>query len=124
MTSSLEDSRERDRLEARLRTSEARWRSIVESAVDGIVVIDARGSIEAFNPAAERMFGYAGREVIGQNVNILMPQPYHDEHDGYIARYLTTGEQKIIGVGREVTALRRDGTTFPVRLSVGEMEID
>jgi two-component system sensor kinase FixL len=124
MTSANEDSKERDGLEARLRTSEARWRSIVESAVDGIVVIDARGVIEAFNPGAERMFGYAEHEVIGRNVSILMPPPYRQEHDGYLTRYLTTGEQRIIGIGREVTALKRDGSTFPVRLSVGEMAID
>src|SRR5207245_2666544 len=96
----------RGRLEERLETSEARWRSIVESAVDGIVVIDAIGRIEAFNPAAERLFGYREREVVGRNVNMLMPSPYHEEHDGYITRYLTTGVQKIIGIGREVTGLR------------------
>jgi two-component system sensor kinase FixL len=117
------DADDRGRLEARLRASEARWRSIVESAVDGIIVIDAQGSIEAFNPAAERLFGYTEREVVGRNVNMLMPSPYHDEHDGYIARYLTTGVQKIIGIGREVTGLRRNGTTLPVHLSVGEMSV-
>jgi two-component system sensor kinase FixL len=103
--------------------AEARWRSIVESAIDGIVVIDARGSIEAFNPAAERLFGYAEREVVGRNVDMLMPSPYHEEHDAYLSRYLATGVPRIIGIGREVTALRRDGTTFPVHLSVGEMLI-
>jgi len=111
-------------LEDRLRASEARWRSILESAVDGIIVIDARGRIEWFNPAAERLFGYTEAEMIGRNVNILMPSPYREEHDGYMSRYLTTGEKKIIGIGREVTGLRRDGTTFPVRLSVGEMEVN
>jgi two-component system, LuxR family, sensor kinase FixL len=108
----------------RLRESEARLRSIVDAAVDGIIVIDARGRIEAFNPGAERLFGYRAGEAIGLNVSVLMPQPYHDEHDGYMARYLKTGEPRIIGIGREVTAMRKDGSTFPVHLSVGEMTLE
>ena len=123
-TGVIHDLTARVNLEDRLRASEARWRSILESAVDAIIVIDARGCIEWFNPAAERMFGYAEAEMIGKNVNILMPSPYHEEHDGYMARYLTTGEKKIIGIGRQVTGLRRDGTTFPLRLSVGEMHVN
>ena len=122
-TGMLHDLTERVQLEERLRTSEARWRSIVESAVDAIVVIDALGRIEAFNPAAERLFGYGEPEVVGRNVSMLMPSPYHEEHDAYLARYLETGVQKIIGIGREVTGLRRDGTTFPLHLSVGEMTV-
>jgi two-component system sensor kinase FixL len=113
----------RRRLDLALRTTEARWRAIIDSAVDAIVVIDARGIIEAFNPAAERMFGYSEREAVGQNVTLLMPSPYRESHDRYVEHYLQTGEQKIIGIGREVTALRRDGTTFPVHLSVGEMRV-
>jgi two-component system sensor kinase FixL len=109
------------RLEERLQSSEARWRSVIESAVDGIVVIDSRGRIEAFNPAAERLFGYAEAEVLGQNVTLLMPSPYREEHDQYLSRYLDTGEARIIGIGREVTGRRKDGTSFPVHLSVGEM---
>jgi two-component system sensor kinase FixL len=100
--------------------AEARWRAIIDSAVDGIIVIDHRGAIEAFNRAAERLFGYPESDVLGRNVTMLMPSPFRDEHDGYMARYLETGERRIIGIGREVTALRRDGTTFPVHLSVGE----
>ena len=122
-TGMLHDLSERMRLDEELRASEARWRSVIESAVDGIVVIDAHGRIEAFNPAAERLFGHQEREVIGRNVNILMPSPYHEEHDTYLARHLATGVQKIIGTGREVTGLRQDGSTFPLHLSVGKMTV-
>ena len=106
-----------------LRDSEARLQSILESAVDAIVVIDAGGRIETFNPAAERLFGYAASEVNGQNVSILMPAPYRDQHDQYIANYLTTGKAKIIGIGREIVGRRKDGSTFPASLSVGEMSV-
>jgi PAS domain S-box-containing protein len=116
-------SADRVSLEERLRASEARWRAVVESAVDGIIVIDARGRVEAFNPAAERLFGYTEQEMIGHNVNMLMPSPYHEEHDGYLARYLETGVHKIIGIGREVTGRRKDGAIFPLHLSVGEMSL-
>jgi PAS domain S-box-containing protein len=100
----LQELNERLLLESRLRASEGRWRAIVESAVDGIVVINGRGRIEALNPAAERLFGYAEHDVIGQNVNILMPAPYHDEHDTYLAHYQATRAPRVIGSGREVTA--------------------
>jgi PAS domain S-box-containing protein len=102
----------------------ARWRAIVESAVDGIIVIDHRGRIEAFNPAAERLFGYQSAEVVGRNVSTLMPAEDAARHDGYLERYLTTRVRHIIGVGREVTARRKDGSTFPAHLSVGELTID
>jgi two-component system sensor kinase FixL len=107
-----------------LRIAGARWRAIIDAAVDGIIVIDSRGRIEAFNAAAARLFGYAESEVIGSNVSVLMPEPYRSEHDGYLHHHLQTGERKIIGIGRAVTAQRQDGQTFPVHLSVGEFEID
>ena len=123
-TGILRDLTERVRLEEQLRDSEARWRSVIESAVDAIVVIDAKGRIESFNRAAERLFGYGQEDVVGQNVNVLMPSPYREEHDGYLAHYLATGTPKIIGVGREVQGRHRDGTVFPVHLSVGEMTVN
>jgi two-component system, LuxR family, sensor kinase FixL len=123
-TGIIHDLTDQMALEDRMRASEARWRSVIESAVDGIVVIDGHGCIEAFNPAAERLFGYSEAEIIGRNVNMLMPEPYHAEHDAYMSRYMTTGEKRIIGVGREVTGKRRDGTTFPLHLSVGEMSVN
>ena len=120
-TGILHDLSARIELERRLRASEERWRSIIESAVDAIIVIDARGTVEAVNPGAERLFGYRESEVVGRNVSMLMPSPYREEHDGYLSRYLTTGKAKIIGVGREVTGRRADGSLFPLHLSVGEM---
>jgi two-component system sensor kinase FixL len=107
-----------------LLTAAKRWKAVIESAVDGIVVIDSRGIIEAFNPAAQRMFGYAEDEIVGRNVSVLMPEPDRSRHDGYIQRHHRTGERHIIGIGREVTGLRRNGETFPVHLAVGEMEVN
>jgi two-component system sensor kinase FixL len=112
------------RAEQAMRRSEARWRAIIESAVDAIIMINRHGGIESFNPAAERMFGYRSEELIGRNVTVLMPEPYASEHDHYLRRYQMTGERRIIGIGREVTARRKDGTVFPAHLSVGELELD
>jgi PAS domain S-box-containing protein len=103
-----------------LQDQKRRLRSIVETAVDAVVIIDDRGIVESFNPAGERMFGYKADEVVGQNVNMLMPQPFAGEHTGYLQRYLRTGEAKIIGIGREVQGRRKDGSLFPADLAVSE----
>lgn len=108
---------------ALLRDSEARLNAILDTAVDGIVTIDERGIIESVNTATERMFGYARAELVGNNVTMLMPSPYHDEHDGYIARYLCTGDARIIGIGREVEGQRKDGSRLPIDLAVSELRL-
>ena len=100
---------------------EAHLQSILATVPDAMVVITERGTIQSFSLAAERLFGWTAGEVIGQNVRMLMPQPYRDQHDGYLDRYLTTGERRIIGMGRVVVGERRDGSTFPMELAVGEM---
>ncbi|MFK7742065.1 MAG: nitrogen regulation protein NR(II) [Planctomycetota bacterium] len=98
----------------------ARWRAILDTATEGIITIDTRGCIQMLNDAAQEMFGYASSELVGKNVKVLMPDPYRGEHDDYLTRYLTTGIKRIIGVGREVAAQRKDGSIFPIDLSVGE----
>jgi len=122
-TGMLRDLTRRISLEGQLGASEARWQAVIESAVDGIVVIDSHGRIETFNPAAEEMFGYKADEVHGHNVDMLMPSPYREEHDSYLSRYLATGRPKVIGIGREVQGRRKDGSTFPLHLSVGQITI-
>lgn len=97
-----------------------RFDALLDAAVDAMILIDAGGQITRFNRAAERVFGYAADEVIGRNVRMLMPSPYGEEHDAYLAHYRRSGERRIIGIGREVIASRRDGSTFPIELSVGE----
>ena len=106
--------------DAALQEREARLRSILETAPDAIIVIDERGTMESFSPAAERLFGISAAEAIGMNVKILMPSPYRERHDGYIQHYLETGKRRIIGIGRIVVGQRKNGSTFPMELSVGE----
>ena len=101
-----------------------RFAAILRSAVDAIISIDAAGIIESVNPATETLFGYTAAELIGQNVKLLMPEPYRSEHEGYIRGYRQMGQRKIIGIGREVTGRRKDGSIFPMHLSVSEFEID
>jgi two-component system sensor kinase FixL len=103
---------------------EAHLRSILETAPDAIVVIDENGQMLSFSVSAERMFGYSEDEVLGENVSMLMPSPDRERHDSYLQRYLRTGERRIIGIGRVLTARHRDGTTFPIELSVGEARIN
>jgi two-component system sensor kinase FixL len=103
--------------------SEAHLRSILETVPDAMVIIDDHGHIISFSKAAERLFGFAEAELVGENVSTLMPSPDRERHDGYLERYIRTGEKKIIGIGRLVTGRRRDGTTFPMELSVGEATI-
>lgn len=102
---------------------EARLRAILESSVQGIITIDERGRILSMNLAAETLFGYKECDAIGKNVSMLMPEPYESRHDGYIANYLTTGDKKIIGIGREVVGKRRDGKVFPIHLAVSEVTL-
>jgi PAS domain S-box-containing protein len=99
---------------------DARLRGLIDTAVDGIIIIDDRGVVQEYNPACERLFGYSRQEAVGHNVRMLMPEPDRSEHDLHLQRYRETGEQKIIGTGREVEGRRKDGSTFPVQLSVGE----
>lgn len=120
----VHDLTERERVERELRESAARLRAVVDTAVDGVILIDSNGTILKFNPACERLFKYRADEVLGENVAILMPEPYRSEHDGYVRNFVTTGEKKIIGIGREVVGRRKDGTTFPMDLSVGEAKQD
>src|SRR5262249_10146766 len=114
------DITERKSAERALRESAGRMRALIETAVDGAILIDARGVVLMFNPACEKLFGYSADEVSGKNVKMLMPVPYRHEHDGYIANYLDSRKPTIIGIGREVLGLRADGSTFPMDPSVGE----
>ncbi len=116
----LRDISDRKRDEAELKDREGRLRAVFEATDDAIIPIDENGLIQSINPATVRLFGYEACELVGRNVSMLMPEPYRSEHDRYIQSYLATGKAKIIGIGREVEALRKDGTVFPVELAVSE----
>jgi two-component system, LuxR family, sensor kinase FixL len=108
-------------MKAALQAAEARLRSILETVPDAMIIIDERGRVESLSTTAERLFGYMADEVVGRNIRMLMPTPHREQHDGYLKRYLTTGERRIIGIGRVVVGQRKDGTTFPMHLTVGEL---
>ena len=114
MTTAGRESAERESL---------RLKAILDSAVAGVITIDSLGRIETVSQSAERLFGYSAAELAGRNVSLLMPEPYSSQHDAYLERYLTTGERRVIGIGREVQGLRRDGSIFPMHLSIGEYSI-
>jgi len=108
----------------RRQADEAKYRAIVDTAVDAIAVIDESGIVQSFNRSAEEIFGYSAAEVVGQNVRLLMPDPDRSAHDGYITNYRRTGQAKIIGIGREVRGKRKDGSLFPLELSIAEWHAD
>ncbi len=118
-----ESTHERRQAQAALRDSEERLRAILATAVEGIITIDERGIIESANRAAERIFGYSAPELIGKNVSVLMPSPYREGHNDYLANYVRTGKARIIGIGREVIGQRKDGATFPMDLAVSEVRL-
>ena len=119
----VRDITDRKAAEAAVRAREAELRSILDTVPDAIIVIDETGVIRSFSPAAERLFGYKADDAIGRNISTMMPSPYRGAHDGYLRRYLHTGERRIIGIGRVVVGLRRDGSTFPMELAVGEVNL-
>lgn len=119
----IRDISDRKQAEQALRDNQAKLQAIVDNTVDGLITIDKKGQIETFNRACERIFGYKASEVMGQNVKVLMPAPYHNEHDGYLKNYHDTGDKKIIGTGRQVEGRKKDGSIFPLDLSISEVDI-
>ncbi len=115
---------ERRAAERARKVSEKYLRAVVDSMLDGLIVIDEKGIVQSYNPAAETIFGYNPKDVIGNNISMLMPEPYRSEHDGYLDHYMGGGEARIIGMGRSVTGQRKNGNLFPMHLSISEMEID
>jgi two-component system, LuxR family, sensor kinase FixL len=119
----MKDAKKKPAGESAVRDREERLRAILETAVEGIITIDERGLIESFNRASETIFGYTAAEVIGKNVSVLMSAPHRERHDGYLENYRHTGHAKIIGIGRETFARKKDGTLFPIDLSVSEVRL-
>jgi two-component system, sensor histidine kinase ChiS len=120
-TGIIRDITARKRAEEALRESQGRIQAILNTAADAIITIDQRGIVESVNSAAERLFGYSASDLIGYNVSMLMPSPHREQHDEYLERYMRTGKAKVIGIGRELEAIRRDGTTFPIELALSEV---
>jgi len=116
-------NQELEQLTDALREQSHRTQAILDAAAEGIITIDQQGIVESFNPAAERIFGYASAEVVGQNIRMLMPSPHSERHDAYLASYLTTGNSQVLGIEREIQGLRKDGTTFPIEVSISELVI-
>jgi PAS domain S-box-containing protein len=123
MVGSVDDISVRKAAEQKLSEREARLRNMFEHAVDGLITIDAAGIVQTYNPACEVIFGYKADEVVGRNVSMLMPEPYHSQHDGYLDNYRHTGRAAIIGIGREVEGRRKDGSQFPMDLSISRFEV-
>ena len=103
--------------------SESRLRAVMDTAIDGIIMIDGRGTVQSYNSAAQRILGWSAEQVLGRNVHMLMPEPHHSAHDGYLQHHIRTGEERIIGTGREVEALHQDGSVVPIRLAVGRVQL-
>jgi two-component system sensor kinase FixL len=122
MTSHTSIPQDLETLTAALEAAEARLQSILQTVPDAMLIIDERGRVESLSATAERLFGYTKSEVVGQNVDMLMASPHHEQHDAYLKRYLATRERRIIGIGRVVIGRRKDGTTFPMHLTVGELQ--
>ncbi|MBC3541150.1 PAS domain S-box protein [Rufibacter sp. H-1] len=122
-TGIIHDISQQKQAEQAQRESENKINSIIQAAVDGIITIDTRGFIEMVNPSAAKLFGYQEEELLGKNISLLMPEPDHSRHDGYMDNYHQTGHRKIIGIGREVSGLKKDGTVFPLYLSISEVQL-
>ncbi len=123
-TGIVRDISSKKNIENNLRSSEAKIRAVLDTVLDSIITINHKGMIETVNPATEKLFGYSSNELLGHNINMLMPDPYHSEHDNYLRGYLNTGDKKVIGIGREVIGQRKNGTNFPMELAVSEMQIE